>query len=91
MKVDISPEAEQYILQNGKAAIILFGSISDCCGGTAPVLQIHLESPKDLSKYEQIKIKEIILYLDKHINEESQINITLAKLLMFKKLWIEMG
>lgn len=89
MRVKITIEAEQYIKENGRSVMIILGSMTGCCGGTAPMPQIELGVPKNLSGYEKNTIKDITVFIDKLIETDKQIDISLGKLLWFKKLSIE--
>ncbi|WHH59964.1 CC/Se motif family (seleno)protein [Petroclostridium sp. X23] len=90
MEINITVEAEQYIRQNGQSATVMLGTMTGCCGGAAPLPQIHLVLPNDLSDYEQNKVKDITIFIDKRVDTNKQIHITLAKLLWLKKLSVEL-
>lgn len=89
MRIEITDEAQEYIKENGYTAMIYISTITGCCGGTAPLPQIHLGLPKDLSGYEQEVIGEITIFINKSIVADKQIEITLGKLFRFKKLSVE--
>lgn len=89
MKVNIPHEAEQYIMGNGGTVTVLLGSVSGCCGGAAPMPQIQLGSPEDISAFTPTTIGNITVYTDKQIDVEKQINISLEKLLWIKKLSVQ--
>ncbi len=86
MYISISPEAEEYIQQNGGTISIMLGVMRGCCGGEAPVPRIILDSPRELSSYERKTVKNIIVYTDKKLNESTKVHISLSKLLWLKKL-----
>lgn len=89
MKVNITHEAEKYIKENGRSVMIIVGTMTGCCGGTAPMPQIELGLPKNLPGYEENVIDDITVFIDKRIETEKQIDISLGKLLWLKKLSIE--
>jgi hypothetical protein len=91
MRISITHEAQQYIEEDGHSVIILLGRITGCCGGAAPMPQIELGSPKELSGYEHNIIGYINVFVDKSIDIETQIDISLGKLLWFKKLLVELA
>lgn len=90
MKVEITSEAEKYIKKNGRSVMVLSGTMTGCCGGAAPMPQIELGSPKDLSGYMQNDMGDITVFIDIRIDINKQINISLGKLLWFKKLYVEL-
>ncbi len=89
MEIHLEHEAEKYIMQKGQVAMVILGSMSGCCGGSAPIPKIELSSPKDLSKYDEKKIGEIVLFVDKELTNIKEIHITFARLLWAKKLSVE--
>ncbi|MGE5632380.1 MAG: CC/Se motif family (seleno)protein [Caulobacteraceae bacterium] len=89
MKVKITEEAQQYIMENGHTVTVHLGTVSGCCGGAAPMPQIQLGAPGDLSSYVQNTIGDINLFIDKQIDAEKQLIILLGKLLWLKKLSVE--
>lgn len=85
MKIDLSSDAEQYIIKNGYCVMVLLGKMTGCCGGTAPMPQVDIGSPHDLSRYEENIIGDITVFIDKNITAE-KIEISLDKLLWIRKL-----
>jgi len=88
MRVEVTHEAEQYIKGNGCSVMVLLGTMTGCCGGTAPMPQIHIGSPQDLSGYEKNVMGDITVFVDKRINAE-KIDILISKLLWFRKLSVD--
>ncbi|OGO77911.1 MAG: hypothetical protein A2Y23_04120 [Clostridiales bacterium GWB2_37_7] len=90
MEVKIAHEAEQYIKKNGQAVMVQLIAMSGCCGGAAPMPQIQLGSPKDLSGYIKTEIGDITVFVDVKVDMTKQINIFLGKLLWLAKLQVEL-
>lgn len=89
MKIEISPEADKYISQNGGEVFITRGKIAGCCGVAAPRPSISIGSPKDKSLYSLKNYYDISLFVDKQVSESSKISISLSKLLWVKALYVE--
>ncbi|HYE09065.1 MAG TPA: CC/Se motif family (seleno)protein [Patescibacteria group bacterium] len=89
MKIKITHDAQKYIAENGQAVIVFMGKLSGCCGGAAPIPQIQLGIPEDLSCYEENIIGDITAFVDKQIDQEKQIKISFGRILWAKKLAVE--
>ena len=87
--VQLEPGAQNYILQNGKNAMIILGNMRGCCGGVSPVPKIYLGSPKDAPGYEEIKIGDVTIFVDKKLGDKGTIRVTHAKFLSLNKLSVE--
>lgn len=90
MRIKISKEAEEYIKQRGKEVFILIGSIGGCCGGSMPMPYIYIGKPKELYRYKAHEIGNIIVYIDKSIQMNKEIQINLSKFLWLKQLIVDL-
>jgi hypothetical protein len=90
VEISITKEAEGYIEKNGKNAFIMAGNIGGHCGGSIPFPDIHLGMPKDRNDYTLNVMGGISIFAKKDINLDKGINITLAKLLWFNRLYLEL-
>lgn len=91
MLVELEPGAQNYILQKGKSAMIILGNMRGCCGGVLPVPKIYLGSPKDPSGYEENRVGDVSIFIDKKLVDTGTIRVTHAKLLSLNKLSVEIG
>jgi hypothetical protein len=90
MTIEMTQESEQYIKENGSSITVLLGSLTGCCSGAVPIPQINLGVPKNLSLYKKNIIGDITVFVDIRIGTEKKIQISLAKLLWFKRLSVDM-
>ena len=88
--IQMDPEAQEYILQNGKSAMVILGSLRGCCGGVSPVPKIYLGPPQDPRGYEENKVGEVTLFVDKNLGDLEAIRVTHAKFLSLHKLSVEL-
>ncbi|MDR7870868.1 MAG: CC/Se motif family (seleno)protein [Tissierellaceae bacterium] len=89
MIIEITSEAEQYIIENGKEVFIKVDTNAvRCCGVATLMPKISLRKPKDLTSYILKEINNINVFVDKRFDDSSIISISLSKFLKFKGLYV---
>lgn len=90
MEISITKEAENYIEKNGKNPFIVTANSGGHCGGNIPFPDIRIGIPNDRDRYTVIAVAGINIFVKKDISFDKGISITLAKLLWFKRLYLEL-
>lgn len=89
MNIQISKEAEHHIEKNGKNAYVMIANISGCCSRSEMIPEVFMGLPKDTTLYIENKIRSISIFVDKNIEPEEKIRISLDKLMWLKRLTLQ--
>lgn len=89
MNIQISKEAEQHIEKNGKSAYVAIANVSGCCSRSAMMPEVFMGLPEDTIPYIENKVGSISVFVDKNIDPEEKIKISLDKLMWLKRLTLQ--
>ncbi len=89
MKVNITKEARDFIMQKGGVVYVNEANSQGCFSGATPILSIYVGKPKDTTRFELVEDEGASVYVDRRYVIRNVINISLDNILMIKKLYVE--
>ena len=86
MQIEFDTNAKKWMETKGKPVSVKSIQVNACCAPPVQELMTHLGSPKDVHNYQEIKIDNLSIYVEKHLTHNEKMTLKLTGIGIFKMI-----
>lgn len=86
MQIVLDTNTKKWMLSKGKPVSVKTISVNACCAPPVQELMTHLGKPKDVHNYNEIKIDDLSVYIEKNLSNNEKMTLKLTGIGIFKMI-----
>ena len=86
MQIELDKNAKKWMQTKGKPVSVKSIHVNACCAPPVQELMTHLGKPKDVHNYQEIKIDNLLIYVEKHLAHSGKMTLKLTGIGIFKMI-----
>mgnify|MGYP003518393936 CR=1 FL=1 len=86
MHIELDANTKNWIQSKGKPVSVKMIQVNACCAPPVQELMTHLGKPKDLHNYEEFKIDNLAIFVEKHLLRNEKLIMKLSGIGIFKTI-----
>ena len=91
MQIELDANTKKWMLSKGKPVSVKTISVNACCAPPVQELMTHLGKPKDMHNYNEIKIDNLSVYVEKSLSLNEKMTLKLTGIGIFKMISAKLG
>ena len=86
MQIELDTNTKKWMQSKGKPVSVKTISVNACCAPPVQELMTHLGKPKDVHNYNEIKIDDLSVYVEKNLTNNAKMTLKLTGIGIFKMI-----
>ena len=91
MQIELDTNTKKWMQSKGKPVSVKTISVNACCAPPVQELMTHLGKPKDVHNYNEIKIDDLSVYVEKNLTNNEKMTLNLTGIGIFKMISAKLG
>lgn len=91
MQIELDANTKKWMQSRGKPVSVKTISVNACCAPPVQELMTHLGKPKDVHNYNEIKIDNLSVYVEKNLSLSEKMTLKLTGIGIFKMISAKLG